>query len=274
VARIRPEVHLEQQIARLALADPRTALPAEAHYLAFLEPLGDLHVEGARLEHDTARVVHFRRPQRDLPGGSAVHVLQVDQDPGVMVLAARVARTAPEAAGARSCAAAHAPEQLCEEIAEVAVVARPGARRAPTRELEAGIPVRWRTEILPGLIALAQLVVGRALFGIRQDRVGLVDLLHARVRIGLLGYVRVVLARELAERLLDLVRGRFLGYAQGRVVILEIHCALRKIGANPAPACIEPVHMAAARREVKPLKIAWSTPILRVSPTEVPPFGH
>ena len=67
----------------------------------------------------------------------------------------------------------------------------------------------YAQELLPGRV-LAQLVVGGALFRVGEDRVGLVDLLHALLGVRLLGDVRMVFARKLAIGLADLLlRSRF-----------------------------------------------------------------
>jgi len=90
-------------------------------------------------------------------------------------------------------------------------------------ELETGVPVwRW-AEILARLIAAPELIIGGAFLRIGEHGVGLVDLLHAQLGIGLLGDVRVVLARELAESLLDVIRRGITRHPQGLVVVLELH---------------------------------------------------
>src|SRR5215207_10996717 len=61
-------------------------------------------------------------------------------------------------------------------------------------------------------------VVALALLRVREHVVGLGDLLEAVLRAGVLVRVRVVLARELAVGLLDLVLGRLLLDAQRLVV--------------------------------------------------------
>ena len=62
-------------------------------------------------------------------------------------------------------------------------------------------------------------VVALALLGVREHVVGLGDLLEALLRAGLLVLVRVVAARELAVRLLDVVLRRLLVDAEGLVVV-------------------------------------------------------
>ena len=111
---------------------------------------------------------------------------------------------------ARAFAATVTTEELGEEIAEIGGT---GVERAASGKLEAGVPVRGRPELLAGAIALSQLVVGDALFGIRKHRVGFVHVLHPRFGILLLRNVRMIFARQFAERLLDLVLRRFARYA-------------------------------------------------------------
>src|SRR5690242_10880012 len=85
-------------------------------------------------------------------------------------------------------------------------------------------PVRRRTELVAAAIAArAQVVIGRALLLVAQHLVGFVDGLELVLGTGLLADVRVVLARELAIRGLDLGLVRIGLDAQGFVVVLEFH---------------------------------------------------
>jgi len=157
---------------------------------------------------------------------AGVGVLDVEQNLGVMVLAAHAER-----APARR--AAHAAEQLGEEIAEIG---RLRAADAGTGKLEVGIPVGWRTEVLPRLVAAADCVVGGAFLGVGEDRIGLVDLLHARLGVRRLAQVRVELAGQLAKRLLDVLSGGVAGDAQRLVVVLELQSGLPHV-ASTATRC-------------------------------------
>src|SRR6185437_11466063 len=77
------------------------------------------------------------------------------------------------------------------------------------------LPARRRPEVVARVItACAYVVVGRALLLVVQDLVGLTD--------GLV-LVRMVFARELAVRRLDLVVAGALFHAEGLVVILKLH---------------------------------------------------
>ena len=86
-----------------------------------------------------------------------------------------------------------APEQACEEVAELL-----GTGRLATVKLETLIPVRWRPEILAGLPVGAQLVVGGALFRIFEHLIGFSHLLESFFGIRLLADVRVVLSGQFA----------------------------------------------------------------------------
>jgi hypothetical protein len=105
------------------------------------------------------------------------------------------------------------------------VIGRVAEAVGPAAELEAAVPARRRLERLAALRTLADAVVGGALFLVAQHFVGFVEFLHSRRRIGSLADVRMVLAREAAKRLLDLVvAGRALD-TQCLVVVLELHRA-------------------------------------------------
>src|SRR5581483_9650975 len=98
------------------------------------------------------------------------------------------------------------------DVPAAAAAERIGACRAPGAGLLVHPPVG------------AELVVLLALFGIPEDLVRLVDFLELRLR-ALVARVDVgmELARELAERLLDLLFSRRLGDPERRVIVLEIH---------------------------------------------------
>src|SRR5438045_4892225 len=85
--------------------------------------------------------------------------------------------------------------------------AGPGGASAPLREL---LPLR------------ADRVVSLSLVGIAEDLVGLVDLFELFLRVRLLVDVRVVLACELAVRLLDVLGRGVLRNAEGLVVVLVL----------------------------------------------------
>jgi len=137
-------------------------------------------------------------------------VVQVDLDGGVVVLA-----PGPHLRAARTMARA---EQRREELAERRVVVGAGPA-----ELEPAVPVGRRTEIAAGRDTGRQIVVGGPFLGILQHLVGLVDVAHALLGVGLLADVRMVLAGQLAVGMPDIVVRRPLLDAQRRVVVLELH---------------------------------------------------
>src|SRR5271155_2842149 len=98
--------------------------------------------------------------------------------------------------GAKCVAAGAACSALCAEqrFEEIAVIGIAGSRPA---ELEAGIPVGRRPEIVAGTM-LSELIVGGPLLGILQHFIGFADFLEARFSILFLADIRVVFARQLA----------------------------------------------------------------------------
>src|SRR4030095_7607212 len=107
-----------------------------------------------------------------------------------------------------------------EEIREAsrfAAVERIRARLAGVDPLESAGLLAALPEALP---LRTDRVIPLALLRVGEDLVGLVDLLEALLRLGLLVDVRMVLARELAGRLLDLLGARILRDAECLVVVL------------------------------------------------------
>lgn len=207
--------------------------------LAFLHALGDRDVQGAILDDDVALLVDLGEAQRHLALGALVGVLEVDLDLGVMVLSGRVELAAREAAmtcsltgatgevataEARAGAAtAHAAEHLLEEVGELRGV-RLGVPAAG--ELEARVPVGRGTELLALLPVGAELIVGRALFGVFQDLVGFARVLELGFRALFLVDVGMIGARHLAVGALDLVLGGASLDAEDLVVVLVFHAVI------------------------------------------------
>jgi hypothetical protein len=106
--------------------------------------------------------------------------------------------------------------QSREEVGEIEIF----ERVAGVAEL--AVPAGGRPEILPRPVA-AEMIVGRALLGVLQRLVGFADLLEFLLAGGILGHVGVVLLRELAVRLLDLVGAGAAFDAQYLVVVLVFH---------------------------------------------------
>src|SRR6185503_14714305 len=76
------------------------------------------------------------------------------------------------------------------------------------------------------IAAGAQLIVGTPLLGILEHLVGLVDRLEFLLRAGFLVLVRMVFARQLAIRRLDLGLARIGLHAQDLVIVFEFHSPL------------------------------------------------
>src|SRR5690606_23131678 len=147
---MRAKADLEVEIAGRATAQARRALAGQADALAFGNPLGDTHVEGAGAGQDAAIGAKLGNVQGDGLGRAPVGILQRDLDAGHLILA-----THPKTASAGSARPA-SPEQRLEEIAEL-------ADAEVAAEGEALLPARRRPKLLPRLPVGAELVVGLAL---------------------------------------------------------------------------------------------------------------
>jgi len=148
--------------------------------MAGTDTLGDAHAQRTLAGSDVPVFGQLRHTQGDGACCTAEVVFEIDRNPGVMVFPAHT-----ESPPARLTTGARVglPEQLLEETAVHA-----GAGRGVTAaaEFETGVPVRWRTELLPGLPLLAKPIVGRALLGVLEHLVGLASFLEIRFGIGLL----------------------------------------------------------------------------------------
>ena len=116
VERIGLELDLEIEIAGWQLADPRRALAFEANILALGDAFRDRDIEFAIFQRDVARRVDLGHPQRNRPRRTAEGVTKVDQDLGMVVLAACM-KLVRRARGSRT--AASPGEQVLEKIAEI-----------------------------------------------------------------------------------------------------------------------------------------------------------
>ncbi len=111
-------------------------------------------------------------------------------------------------------------EQGFEEIAVIRETAGAGPRAA---ELKTRAPVGGRTELLAGTRARAQLIVSGALFRSPEHLIRFADFLESSFSVLFLADVRMVFARKLAIRLLDLRIGGIPRHAHHLVIILEFH---------------------------------------------------
>ena len=128
--------------------------------------------------------------------------------------------SAAAAGTARRSTAKAAPEQGLEEIA---VLGRFLFAEAAAGAFRAGVPVRWRTEILPGLPVGAQSVISAALLRILEHFIGFADVLEARFGARLLAQVRMVFAGQPPVRLLDVIGAGIPCQAHHLVVVLVFH---------------------------------------------------
>src|SRR5258705_1124539 len=224
-----PHTHTEEQIPRRSAHAARRALSCKADALTILHARRDLHAQ------TTCRSIG--KAHLDRAFGPLVRLGQRDLDFAFDIRsgyrpATTCGRTPEKRSGVEVCLPL--AEQRAEEIREpsrVAAVERVRAGLARVDPLESARLLSALPEALPlrtdGVVALA-------LLGIGEDLVGLVDLLEALLRLGFLVDVRMVLARELAVRLLDLLGARILRDAECLVVVLVLdrHSYLSQ-GRNP-----------------------------------------
>ncbi len=214
-ALMRLEVDFEVEIARRPTGEPRRALPGQTDQLPFAHTLRNLHVERARGERYPPSRADLWHAQADLARTAGPRIVEIDDDARVVVLPTSFRPT-----HASPATAADVAEQLGEEVAEIGRIFR---RNAVAGELEAGVPIGRRTEILSRLVLMPELVVGGAPLWVGEHGVGFVHFLHVCIGIRLLRHVRMVFACQLAVVFLDLVgAGRALD-AKYLVVIPEFH---------------------------------------------------
>src|SRR6267143_909687 len=102
-------------------------------------------------------------------------------------------------------------------------------------DAEALVPIGRRTEVLPGAVR-AEAVEGCALFLVLERLVRLGDLLELLLRVRLLRDVGMVLARELAVSLLDILVARAALDAENLVIVLVLHLLnIERSIASPPP---------------------------------------
>src|SRR5262249_58609767 len=138
--------------------------------------------------------------------------------------------------------------------AAVSVIERAGAAGEALAALEAAAGRTACLLVHPPV--RAELVVLLPLLRIAEDFVRLVDLLELRLG-GLVPWVhvRMMLARQLPERLLDFLVGGGLRHAEGGVVVFEVHRVSRSrasVRFLPAPAPSAGAHRASASRPAPP----------------------
>ena len=210
--------------ARLGDREEPLALGLDPAALALRADLRRRAGLGARAAAGRTRL-RRRDAQRDLRAGD--RLLEGDRDRRLQVGAALGARTgraaagAPARAGTARGATAAAAEQVGEDVLEATEVARgePAGRAA-----------RAATAAHPEHAAAVELL---ALLGVADDVVGRLDLLEALLGLGVARVVvRVVLADELAVRLLDLLLGRLLVDPEDLVGVGRRHAATTTLAAR------------------------------------------
>src|SRR5678815_2506586 len=152
---------------------------------------------------------------------SAPRLLEAEAHRHFVILAGELhAAAGTAAAHAGTAEDAHRLEQVGQvDVAQVV------AHSSCPAAAEAVEPVGRRAEVLARAVA-AQAVVRGALFLVAQRLVRLGDLLELLLGVRFLGDVRVVLARQAAVGLLDLLVGRAAFEAEDLVIVLVLHAPL------------------------------------------------
>jgi hypothetical protein len=216
---VRPQADVDVQVAGRPAAQPRAAFARHAQALPVGGALGDAHLGGPGHPLGPALRADLGEGQRDLDLGAAQQVVDARVQGDLHILP-RHLQVLTAGAPAETTAARTQARQQVEQVHVAQIFKAAEAAARVTAETLA--PIRRRTEILARLVR-ADLVVGGPLLGVLQDLVGLAHLLEALLGVLLLGHVRVVLARELAVRLLDVPLGGAALDAQDLVVVLVLH---------------------------------------------------
>ena len=214
--------HLAGAVAgRAGLLDREEAL-RHPHLAAAVAAAAGLGLRAGLGAGALAGLAGLHRRHADLRLGAARRVLEREFEVVAQVGAAIDAvAAAPAALRAEDLA-----EDVAEGVGEAAEALRPAAEAARPRP---GTEARRRVDA-----GVPELVVGGALLGVGEDLVGLLRLLEFLlgtlvVRVA----VRVVLHRELAVGLLDVLFGRVPVDAQNRVVVALCHVS----DPSPDPEC-------------------------------------
>src|SRR2546426_10139213 len=210
---MRAQRDVQVKVPRGAAIRPRPPLAAEPQLFAVGDAARDTHADATSVELELAL-------------GAVRGFLQADVDVDRVVLAAEghVARAAKAAAAAGECA-----ERL-EQVRQV-----DAAEVLAGVAAEALVPVGRRAEILPGPVR-AEAVEGGALLLVPERLVRLGHFLELLLGVRLLRDVGVVLARELAVGLLDVLVARAALDAQDLVIVLVFHSLnIERSIASPPP---------------------------------------
>ena len=232
--RMARQADAQEKVPAFTAARSRLALASEP------DPLSLVHAF-RNFDLITFDLVGIPASQRDGPLRSVERFLKRDHDVRFDVISSFGApRTLPKLAPAKTSLTSPAEKRL-EEIAEAspaefevdpAAVAR-GITAKPATRLR--VPSRWRLESARLVPVRSQLVVFLPLLRIAQDLVGFVDLFEFFFRrLLIFRDVRMMLARQLSERLLNLVGARRFRNAERLIIISELDChfALQRLFAQ------------------------------------------
>src|SRR5438552_10262038 len=207
---MRMQCDIEIQVAVASAVQPLASLAGQAQALAVGGALGNARFEGPpHAARETALVV-LGDAQLQVHLGAAVGLFQRDVRRDLVVLPGHWNLAAAPSG------AVHPARQAGEQIPQVDIVERERALA------ELPLPPRGRPELLSGTMA-AQLIVGGAFFRVPQGFIGFAELLELRLGVALLGNVRMILSRELAVCVLDLLGARLAVDAHHAVVVLVFH---------------------------------------------------
>src|SRR5262249_22122947 len=141
VGRVRIEFDFKIEVARRSATNSGTSLAGEADQLAGRPTLGDCDIDLALAHAHLAALVECGAAQADGARRTLIGIGKIDEDLGVMILAAGAKLRAATTATARGATALGTTEQRFEEVAEILAFACVGAA-----EFEARIPARRRAE--------------------------------------------------------------------------------------------------------------------------------
>src|SRR5215472_7437086 len=215
VQRMRLDADVEIQVAIARTVHALAALARNAQLLTVDNPFRDAHLDLSWDAMGNALIIVFQRGEIELDLRPVKCLLEAQTHRG-FVVGPRTRRTL----AARR--AASMTRETRKQVGEIDVL------EDRLRTAESLLPVRRRPEILPRGMA-TQLIVGRSLLGILQRLVGLRNLLEALLGVGLLGYIGVILARELAIGFLDVLCARGAINTERSVIVLVLHLRRCKI---------------------------------------------
>ena len=215
---MRSESDLEEKVAALSASNAGCSLSCQPDALSLPDAFRDPDVEGALLHDDLSVRRCLWRAQCNGARGVVESILEVDQDPCMMILAART----ESGMWSSATAGGEAAEERFEKVTEAGIV----ATETCAAELVACIPAgRWM-KLLSCFPVGAKLVVGGTLLRILQHFVSFTELLETNLGICLLADIGMILACQLAVGTLDLVLGGVTLDPHNGIVVFEIHARI------------------------------------------------